>query len=518
MTFYEKTYLTLRLRLLLFLIILVITLLMGLIIILLITGNITAGLSESETFIQDEYSDISEQVIEYCGNIAAETVGLSRILSLNIESKLKEKGVNINDIKNKPELLEGIIENELYQVLMYLNKSKSSGAFIILDATVNSKLPYSDSSKAGLYLKNMEPNIVNSASPTIYVLRGSSGIAYKNSLPLHPDWKMEFDVNDAHYYSMPMENALRSVGSISNLYYWSPAFTLPGTSEEIMTCSVPLIDSEGNVFGVCGLDLSSMLFKLSFMPDNSMYDRTVCMLSPVEGKVVKSGQSMYSGGYTAINSLSAHDLTMMEGRRLLYTYKNDEAAFVGYHGSVKMYPEGSAFSDNEWILSLMVPQEDVRNYIVKENIKLFAICSSFMILGLVASLILSRYYIKPIYAAINTIKNNPNSELKTNILEIDELIDYISARDEIEDIEEKSDSDSAILNEFLNNLKTLSPAERSVFNLYAQDYSAKEIADKLCLSINTIKTHTKHIYSKLYINSKEELLLYVEMLKESGKY
>ncbi|NLJ58009.1 MAG: response regulator transcription factor [Tissierellia bacterium] len=44
-------------------------------------------------------------------------------------------------------------------------------------------------------------------------------------------------------------------------------------------------------------------------------------------------------------------------------------------------------------------------------------------------------------------------------------------------------------------------------NLYAQQYKAKEIAEKLCSSINTIKTHTKHIYSKLNINSKGELIL-----------
>ncbi|HHZ00483.1 MAG TPA: helix-turn-helix transcriptional regulator, partial [Tissierellia bacterium] len=50
-----------------------------------------------------------------------------------------------------------------------------------------------------------------------------------------------------------------------------------------------------------------------------------------------------------------------------------------------------------------------------------------------------------------------------------------------------------------------------------QQYTAREIAESLYLSINTVKTHTKHLYSKLNITSKEELILYVEMLKESGK-
>jgi len=47
--------------------------------------------------------------------------------------------------------------------------------------------------------------------------------------------------------------------------------------------------------------------------------------------------------------------------------------------------------------------------------------------------------------------------------------------------------------------------------------NAKEIAEILCLSINTIKTHNKRIYMKLNVASRRELLLYVEMLKEAGK-
>lgn len=510
---------TLRLRLLFYLLILVAILLMGLLIAIFTTGNKTAGLRESENFIKNEYSDISAHITEYYGKLAAEAVSFSKIVSIDIENRLKANGFNINDIKVNPELLEDLIENEVYQVLLYLNKSKSSGAFVILDATVNNRLPDSDISKAGFYLKNMEPNIVNSTSPTIYVLRGNPHIAYKNSLPLHPEWKMEFNIDDALYYNEPIKNALHNKGTLSNMYYWSPAFVMPDTSEEIMMCTVPLIDSEGNVFGVCGLDVSAMLFKLSFMPDNSIYHKIFCMLSPNTNNTIKTNESLISAGYTAIKSISTEDLLIQDGKKLnTYTSKLNKVRYIGYHEIIKMYPEDSVFSNNKWALSLMVPQDDVKSFVVKAHIKVFATCSFFMILGLIASLVLSKFYIKPIHTAINNIKNNPDLDVKTNFIEIDELIEYISAKEDVSDKNKESNYDSEILNEFLKNLKTLSPAERSVFNLYSEDYSAKEIADTLCLSINTIKTHTKHIYSKLYIKSREELLLYVEMLKETGKY
>ncbi|WP_081424819.1 helix-turn-helix domain-containing protein [Syntrophomonas wolfei] len=68
----------------------------------------------------------------------------------------------------------------------------------------------------------------------------------------------------------------------------------------------------------------------------------------------------------------------------------------------------------------------------------------------------------------------------------------------------------------MENTKNFSPSEHSVFELYVKGHTAKEIADILCLSINTIKTHNKRIYMKLNVSSREELLLYVNMLKEIG--
>lgn len=263
---------TLRLRLFLFLIVLVITILLGALIILFVSGNITAGLKENENFIKSEHSLIIKNTVGFYDNLAAEAVAFSRSISMSIESSLRDNDLTVDDLNNNPELLKEILSDELHQIIFYLQKSKSSGAFIILDATSNSNLPDSEYSKAGIYLKNMEPNIVSSSSPTIYVLRGMADIAYKNSLPLHPQWRMEFNVADAPYYNLPMDKANKDT-SLSNLYYWSKAFTFPKTNEKIMMCSVPLIDIEGNVFGVCGFDVSYMLFKLLNMPDNSRYER-----------------------------------------------------------------------------------------------------------------------------------------------------------------------------------------------------------------------------------------------------
>lgn len=51
----------------------------------------------------------------------------------------------------------------------------------------------------------------------------------------------------------------------------------------------------------------------------------------------------------------------------------------------------------------------------------------------------------------------------------------------------------------------MSRRERVVYELLIEGLSNKEIADKLCISENTAKTHTRHVYRKLGVSNRQEL-------------
>jgi len=48
----------------------------------------------------------------------------------------------------------------------------------------------------------------------------------------------------------------------------------------------------------------------------------------------------------------------------------------------------------------------------------------------------------------------------------------------------------------------LSERERQVLRLLATELSGPEIAGELYVSVNTLRTHTKHIFSKLDVNTR----------------
>lgn len=508
-------------RLFLFLSVLVLTTILGVIVILFITGVFTAGLSEHERMLEQELTHLSQDISKQYGDFSLQALDFSKHLSNILEMKTEKLGIPISDIENYPELLEEIIAGGFEQSLFALQRSKSSGVFFILNATINPNHVNAKNSKAGLYLKNMEPNIISSSSPNISTLRGIPNISRNNMLPLHVQWDMEFDVSDAPYYHQPIKAAISNNNlPLSRLYYWTPALTLPNTSEEVMLCAVPLIDSKGNVFGVCGLEVSSMLFKLSHMPTNNLYNRLFCTLSLINEDIIVFNNSMLAGGYSArLISNDNEILKISKNHQYFYSYKNeDNSSFLGIHTPIYLYPKGSVFSNEEWTVAIMVPEQDIVTSITKLNIILIFWLMILIVLGIIVSFYLSQKFSKPIKDGLDIIKTSDLSIIpRTNIPEINDLIDFLAAHNkELYEQAKQSNLSLSMLDEFVENTKTLSPAERSVFELYVEEHTAKEAADILCLSINTIKTHNKHIYSKLNVTSREEIILYIKMLQEIG--
>lgn len=60
----------------------------------------------------------------------------------------------------------------------------------------------------------------------------------------------------------------------------------------------------------------------------------------------------------------------------------------------------------------------------------------------------------------------------------------------------------------------LSLREREVLSLMATGITGKEIAVELTLSYNTVKSHIRHIYSKLDVHRKQDLVDLIERQKE----
>jgi DNA-binding CsgD family transcriptional regulator len=57
----------------------------------------------------------------------------------------------------------------------------------------------------------------------------------------------------------------------------------------------------------------------------------------------------------------------------------------------------------------------------------------------------------------------------------------------------------------LSGVEALTPSERRVARLAAEGLSTPEIAQQLFVTVNTVESHLRHVYSKLGIHSRDEL-------------
>lgn len=63
-----------------------------------------------------------------------------------------------------------------------------------------------------------------------------------------------------------------------------------------------------------------------------------------------------------------------------------------------------------------------------------------------------------------------------------------------------------------SSFEALTEREREVLKLVGQGHTNQEVADILCLSVNTVQTHRTHIMNKLNLHSRAELMKYAVRL------
>ncbi len=569
--FYDRGRLILpmRLRLFLFLMVFLNTMVLGVILILFAGGVFDAGVREHKPVLQSELIHLKNNISQTFKQISANAVFFAHELSQELEQQLQEYNRSPDLILEEPELLEVILEASYEKLNSALTSSGASGALLLLNGTSNPLLAEDERSRAGLYLRSFEPmelikpiELIGPMGPLVPVgplipigplrpidLIGSIGpierlqpiepklgyntktvvnmgvgpeeIADRHGLQLLPQWRRELAMHD-HPDLVQRLADLRGGQAVSpDTYYWSKASEMPSASGRGMLCTVPITAADGTVYGLLGLEVNEILFQESFSPAADGYEDLLAMLSPYSIDSLDLSGALIAGDFAEEPAgPEPTAMAVLEGRDDFEMYRQaDEEHYSGLHETITLYPEGSVHEDEIWVVSLMMPDEGLSHLLSSGNRTISLSLLFLFALNIVLALFISRRYVRPVIAALEQVKK-PNEASRTNIPEIDHLIEYLVITENTTKLENTErnliQNDSLIYREFVENIKALSGAEKAVFDLYAEGNSAREIAEILCLSINTIKTHNRRIYMKLNVASRKELMVFIRMMDETN--
>lgn len=271
----------------------------------------------------------------------ARSISLSEDITKELNQCLTANGKTFSNLNDNPQLIMDL-EAALYPSLKSaLDVKYCSGVFVVLDATVNTKTEYADTSRMGIYLRLSDLKAVNTSKQHVVFFRGNADIARAEQVQLHNRWNLEFDTSALSGYEQIMQfDGNRLVESC----LWTDRLELSDTWEDVQLLYVPVLDSTGKVRGLCGMEMSNLYFRLSYPMVEGSCGNIVTVLAPVDKKGnIYLDKAMF--GDTKETYLSPSGTMTVKKGKYYNTYSTAFGNYIGRHellaGSMAVEDEGT---------------------------------------------------------------------------------------------------------------------------------------------------------------------------------
>ena len=436
----------------------------------------------------------------------AQNLALSEQITREVADILETEERTFKDLDNNPELITRIEERMCFYLQTIVRSRSCSGAYFILDATTNTEAPGADRSRMGLYLRSGNVGTDGMANQYITFFRGVADVARKENIQMHNRWNLEFDIDNVPGYEILMDFDGRR---ILDSCYLSNRVTLSGTWEQVVLLSIPVV-LEGKVRGVCGVELSELFFNMVFPSVESPYGNMVTVVAPIADKRLLLDGAI--SGKTDGTYFTTDGTLLIKNGEHYKTYSDGSRTYFGNHIVIPKAVDGRS----DLTLVTLVPEISYQSSVAKN--RTFWLCGGlgFLVLMLLAAMFLTRRFMLPIQKQIRALKDQKEPQEKSNsgIIEIDELLAYMYARQAKPDEESKMPPGmEELFFDFARRVETLTPMERTVLQYYINGFSVNEIAEKEFISLSTVRKHNSNINRKLGVSTREELLLYIDMFR-----
>ncbi len=537
-----------------------------LILIILIAGMVIFGRTTSteETFY--DALDIQMEVFEkdisaHFDHLAASAITMSEEMTAILESYLQTNNRSLTDLNDSADDAAALQEAMIEPLRNKLLQANCSGAFVMLNSTVNTSLPESAFSKSGLYL---QINGYTPTNPDILMYRGFTDIAKAHGIMPHRKWRLEFRTD-----LIPDYAALSSEASlpIDTAYRITRLFTLPGTSENVLLLTIPMLSENGEFYGICGYEISASYF-MTYHEQPSKLEHLSCLLTTAHENVLITSESLSCGSSNGYFHALKEDYAITKRESGLTDFKSDTYTYLGLTKKLSL-----SSGSGEHLLAVMVPKEDYSGVFFENAVQTVILFILLLFFTVSFCRYFSKRFLSPLLCALEQIKSDKRSEAASDIPEILDLIDYLDRQDkahgetvnaltekhqaaenerirlqaeyeaalsdfnkieaeyngaqnELDRIQtelerlaysRKTEIDPADYQYFLSGLQTLTQAERNIFEYYLEGKSAKEILALTGIKESTLKYHNHNILGKLGVSSRKQMLRYAEVMRNQRK-
>ncbi len=505
---------------------------------LFLIGSFTGTKQRVAETLEFQTELFEKQIDSYYESLAVMSVQLSYNTIEVLENYLDTNQLAFEDLNNSETYIENLQEQLIEPLQHKLWEADCTGAFLMLEAQVNSNIENAKTSRTGIYLQR---NSLEVTDTRVLLYRGLSKVGKNHNCMPHRKWRLEFSTDlFPNYDDLKAEAAF----PLNQSYRISDVVLLPGTDQHVMLMTVPILSEDGTFYGLCGFELNEGYFKQIFAQPSELDHVIFCISTNSDEPNLSESTTLCAGVLNEYYLEPYDNFTTKSFGSGLTEYQGENEAYVGITKDIWLCP-----CEHASAMSVLIPKHDYERMLSTDTLRVILLIIAFSISAIGLSLFFARQYIKPIKNALDSIHKKEYIYNIADTAEIKDLFAFLAEQDRINEEElnrlrrEKADAVTATnelqskFNEtemqnkrlaysrkteidpydyenFKNNLSMLTAKEQEVFNFYMQGKTVKEIIAALGLKESTVRFHNKNIYSKLGVHSLKQLLRYAAVLKQ----
>lgn len=517
---------SMRRRLFLYMGALAALLLFSLFAVLLLLGQLKSPREEMKKSLTFQMEAFRSDVTSLWRNVSVMSVHLSEDMTALIEERVKD----FDALSGSADALEQLEASMLGPLCQYVQQADCSGGFVLLSVSLTPDA--AADSFSGLYVQRSN---AEHTTGDLLLYRGMADIGRRHKVMPHRKWAQEFDLSSfpglaehLEKASAPIERSCRTTEFI----------TLPGTTEQAILLTAPMIGADGTVYGLCGFSVNQTYF-LAHHAQPTGIGSLACVLSDsAEGLDVQRGLLTYpTGDFCFVPDELLEKRSLRGG---LTAFVGSELSFVGISEPFTVAVGDEAPHD----LTVLISKAAYDRAMLKSVIEIAALLTLLVFFAVGCCLFYTRRYLRPILRDIERLKDESGGTqmtfdelqpvsarlrsheqtitvLETEKLDLQGQVEHMQSQvvdtqeqldDSLAEIRRlaylgKKELDPADYQKFLEGYAKLSSKELEICAALAKGLSARQCAEQTGNALSTIDTYRKRVYEKTNIHRVRQLRL-----------
>ena len=517
---------SMRRRLLLYMGALAALLLFSLFAVLLLLGQLKSPREEMKKSLTFQMEAFRSDVTSLWRNVSVMGVHLLEDMTALIEERVKD----FDALSGSADALEQLEASMLGPLCQYVQQADCSGGFVLLSVSLNPDA--AADSFSGLYVQRSNAEHTTS---DLLLYRGMADIGRQHRVMPHRKWAQEFCPADfpgladqLEAASAPIERACRT----------TELLTLPGTTEQAILLSVPMVGADGRVYGLCGFSVNQTYFSAHHAQPSAVSSLACVLSDAAEGLDIQKGLLTYpAGGFCFVPDELLAEKSLRGG---LSAFVGTELSFVGISEPFTVAAGDEAPHD----LTVLIPKSDYDRALLKSRLEAAGVLMLLLFFAVSCCLFYTRRYLRPILRDIERLKDESGGTqmtfdelqpvsarlrsheqtitvLETEKLDLQGQVEHMQSQvvdtqgqldDSLAEIRRlaylgKKELDPADYQKFLEGYAKLSSKELEICAALAKGFSARQCAEQTGNALSTIDTYRKRVYGKTNIHRVRQLRL-----------